>query len=224
MTSSIKPTVTDTSVGLAGLTLAGVGTWVMTAGPTGLLPVHYGLTGEVDRWGTRLEVGGLIVGLGLLLAVLGLGLGIAAARSDDPARRRTLRAAQLVSLLAITGVAIFAGGASLAGVTSIAGGLPMAGLSLTLVMIGAFLGRVGPNPFVGLRTPWTYKSRLAWDRSNRLAGRLLFLLGVSGVAASFVAPEPAGLVVLLGGVMAAILWSVIESWRVWRADPDRQPF
>ncbi len=224
MTPHNKLTAADAGVGITGLTIAAVGAWVMTAGPGGLMPVHYGLTGEVDRWGTRLEVGGLIVGLGLLLAVLGVGLGVVAARSADPARQRTLRAAQLVCLVTIGAVAIFAGWASLTGVTSIAGGLPMAGLSLILVMIGAFLGRVGPNPFVGLRTPWTYKSRLAWDRSNRLAGRLLFLLGLFGVAASFLAPQPAGLVVLIAGVLAAVVWSVFESWRVWRSDPDRQPF
>ena len=29
---------------------------------------------------------------------------------------------------------------------------------------------------------------------------------------------------LIAGVIIAALWSVFESWRVWRADPDRQPF
>ena len=28
----------------------------------------------------------------------------------------------------------------------------------------------------------------------------------------------------VGAVLAAPLLSVIESWRVWRSDPDRQPF
>lgn len=224
MTTPMKPTVTDVAAGIVGLMITGAGAWVIVAGPTELLPVHYGLTGEVDRWGTRTEVGGLIAGLGLLLMLLGFGLGLAAARSPDPARRRSLRAAQLVALTSILGVVLFAGGASLGGVTSIAGGLPMVGLSLTLIAIGAFLGRVGPNPFVGLRTPWTYKSRLAWDRSNRLAGRLLFLLGLFGLAASAFAPQPAGLVALFTGLMIAVVWGVSESWRVWRTDPDRQPF
>ena len=224
MTRQMKPTVADVATGIVGLMIAAAGVWVIVAGPTELLPVHYGLTGEVDRWGTRAEVGGLIAGLGLLLVVLGFGLGLAGARSPDPARRRSLRAAQLVTLISILGVVLFAGGASLGGVTSIAGGLPMVGLSLTLIAIGAFLGRVGPNPFVGLRTPWTYKSRLAWDRSNRLAGRLLFLLGLFGLAASTFAPQPAGLVALFTGLMIAVVWGVIESWRVWRADPDRQSF
>lgn len=224
MTAPMKPSIADVAAGVVGLMIVAAGAGVMVAGPTELLPVHYGLTGGADRWGTRTEIGAVIAGLGLLLALLGFGLGMAAARSPDLPRRRALRAAQLVALIAILGVVLFAGGASLSGATSIAGGLPMAGLSLTLVAVGGFLGRVGPNPFVGLRTPWTYKSRLAWDRSNRLAGRLLFLLGLFGLAASAFAPQPAGLIAFFTGLIIAVVWSVVESWRVWRSDPDRQPF
>lgn len=224
MTAPGKPTIADGAVGIVGLMVVGAGVWLMVDDPDVMVPVHYGLTGEVDRWGTQAEIGGLIAGLGLLLAVLGFGLGMAAARTPDPARKRALRAAQLVAFIAILGVVLFAGGASLSGATSIAGGLPMAGLSVTLVAVGAVLGRVGPNPVVGVRTPWTYKSRLAWDRSNRLAGRLFFFLGLFGLAASASAPEPAGLIALISGVLLAAVWSVVESWRVWRSDPDRQPF
>ncbi|MDY6922722.1 MAG: SdpI family protein [Pseudomonadota bacterium] len=224
MSPPTRPALADIATGLTGLMIAATGVWVLAAGPTELLPVHYGLSGEVDRWGTRTEVGAMLAALGVLLALVGGGMGVAAARADDPARRRALRMAQLVCVVTVLGVALFAGGASLGGVTSIAGGLPMAGLSLTLLAAGAFLGRVGPNPFVGVRTPWAYKSRLAWDRSNRLAGRLLFLLGLFGLAAAAIAPQPAGLYALLAGLMIAAVWSVVESWRVWRTDPDRQPF
>lgn len=214
----------DVATVAVGLIVAAAGVGVVVVGPTELLPVHYGLDGEVSRWGGRGEVGGLIAALGALIVLIGGGMGAAAARSPDPARQRALRMAQLVAVISLLGVALFAGGASLTGALSIAGGLPMAGLSLTLVGAGAFLGRVGPNPFVGVRTPWSYKSRLAWDRSNRLAGRLLFLLGLFGLAASAVAPQPAGLIALGVGLLLALLWSVIESWRVWSLDPDRQPF
>ncbi|MFN3931704.1 MAG: SdpI family protein [Brevundimonas sp.] len=224
MNPPARPAIADIATGLTGLMIAGAGAGVFFAGPTELMPVHYGLSGEVDRWGAREEVGALIAGLGGLLVLVGGGMGLAAARAGDPAGRRALRMAQLVCVVTVLGVALFAGGASLGGVTSIAGGLPMAGLSLTLLAAGAFLGRVGPNPFVGVRTPWAYKSRLAWDRSNRLAGRLLFVLGLFGLAAAALAPQPAGLYALFAGLMIAVVWSVVESWRVWRTDPDRQPF
>lgn len=219
-----RPSAADVATVAVGLIVIAAGVGVVLAGPLELMPVHYGLDGEVDRWGGRGEVGGLIALMGALIVLIAGGAGLAAGRADDPARRRALRMTQLVSLSTLFGVALFAGGASLGGVASIAGGLPMAGFSLVLLAAGAFLGRVGPNPFVGVRTPWTYKSRLAWDRSNRLAGRLLFVLGLFGLAASAVAPQPAGLTALGAGLVAALLWSVVESWRVWRADPDRQPF
>jgi uncharacterized membrane protein len=219
-----KLSAADVATIATGLIVAAAGLGVIVAGPTELMPVHYGVDGQADRWGGRAEVGGLVAAMGGLIVLIGGGMGLYAARAADPSRRRSLRMAQIVALLVLLGVALFGGGASLMGVTSIAGGLPMAGLSAILLAGGALLGRVGPNPFVGVRTPWAYKSRLAWDRSNRLAGRLMFLLGLFGLAASAVAPQPAGLVALGAGVLVAALWSVLESWRVWRADPDRQPF
>ena len=100
----------------------------------------------------------------------------------------------------------------------------MAGLSLIFLLTGAFLGRVGPNPVVGVRTPWSYKSRLAWDRSNRLAGRLFFLIGLAGLVTAPWAVQPFALIALIVAVTIAAVWSAVESWRVWRSDPDRQPF
>ena len=32
------------------------------------------------------------------------------------------------------------------------------------------------------------------------------------------------LIALIVAILAAAGWSVVESWRVWRTDPDRQPF
>ncbi len=103
-------------------------------------------------------------------------------------------------------------------------GAHMALTALLLLGVGAFLGRVGPNVAVGVRTPWNYKSKLAWERSNRLAGRLMFGLGLVGLIAAPIAPQPLGFSALITGVLIATAWSVFESWRVWRADPDRQPF
>ena len=97
-------------------------------------------------------------------------------------------------------------------------------MSLLFAVLGAFMGRVAPNPIVGVRTPWAYKSRLAWDRSNRLAGRLFFWLGLLGLITAPLAPQPLGFSLLIVGVLIAAGWSVFESWRVWRTDADRQPF
>lgn len=224
MTTSNRSPAADIATYGISLLIIGTGLGVLVAGPTALMPVHWDIRGDADRWAGRELVGLMIVGLGLINLLLAGGIGLFAARSDDPARRRALRFGQLVVLLAMTGVTLFAGGSSLSGAVTIRTAVPMAGLSLIFLLTGAFLGRVGPNPVVGVRTPWSYKSRLAWDRSNRLAGRLFFVIGLTGLVTAPWAVQPFALIALIVAVVAAAAWSVVESWRVWRTDPDRQPF
>ncbi|WP_339930114.1 SdpI family protein [uncultured Brevundimonas sp.] len=224
MTTANRTPAIDLATWGISILIIGTGLGVLVAGPTELMPVHWNIHGDADGWAGRELIGLMIAGFGLFNLLLAGGLGLYAARAGDPARRRALRFGQLVILLTMTGITLFAGGSSLSGATTIRTAIPMAGASLILVLVGAFLGRVGPNPVVGVRTPWTYKSRLAWDRSNRLAGRLLFLIGLVGLTTAPWAVQPFALIALIVASLIAAVWSVVESWRVWRTDPDRQPF
>jgi len=205
--------------------------WVALRGPAGPLPMHFGADGRPDRWGDRMELAGLIGFLAVVLGATAGGIGLYAARTQDPARRRGLRIGQLISLLAIGAAVPFmtarilsaaADPQVVSGPESLA--WPMALVAVVSLAIGALLGRVPPNVAVGVRTPWSLKSRLAWDRSNRLLGRLMFWIGLAGLVAVPVAPQPQGLWVMIWAMLLAGVGSIFESWRVWRADPDRQPF
>lgn len=213
----------DLATAAASLAILAYAAWMLLLGPQGPIPMHYGADGTPDRYGDRVEAGLVIGAVGLMLAAIGWSFAYYARRTDNPGRRRGLLAGQLVTLLTLGATSAFM-------VMMMTGGalpspaLQMGGLSLLFLAVGAFLGRVGPNVVVGVRTPWAFKSRLAWEKSNRLAGRLLSLLGLIGLAAAPFAPQPAGMLVLIVGVMIAAFWSGFESWRVWRADPDRQPF
>lgn len=216
--------ILDALTGISAVGLVSFGAWVAVAGPEGLLPVHFNASGQADRWGDRVEVAVLLAGLGVMVGVIGGLIGLAVARSEDPARRRGLATAQVVVLIGAIGSGVLTAALSLSGAPQLEPAWPMALTALLLAAIGATAGRVGPNPVVGVRTPWTFKSRLAWDRSNRLAGRLFFWIGLAGLAAAPFAPQPLGLYALLAAVLIAAALSVFESWRVWRTDPDRQPF
>ena len=218
----LHPADAGTAIAAAGMALAAV--WIALAGPERSLPVHYGWDGVADGFGTRKTVALMLGLLAFLTAALGMGMGIAVRGAEDAARARALRAGQLLILVALTSVAVLATTASLMGVTTVADEAPMAGLGLLLLLIGAVVGRVGPNPVAGVRTPWALKSRLAWDRSNRLAGRLFSLIGLSALVAAPFAPQPLAFQVVIASILLAAAASVFESWRVWDKDPDRQPF
>ena len=198
-------------------------------GPTGPIPTHFStVTGQADGWHDRTGVALAIAGMAVLGLVFAGGLGRAAASAEadgDTGRKRGLTAAQAVVLIACTGITILTLAISLGLRDQIEGpGPQMALLGLLFAAVGALLGRVSPNPWVGIRTPWAYRSRTAWDRSNRLAGRLWFFGGIVAVALSTVMPQPLGMQSLVGFILVSALLAAVESWRVWRADPDRQPF
>jgi uncharacterized membrane protein len=86
---------------------------------------------------------------------------------------------------------------------------------------GAAAGRFKPGGYLGLRVYWTMHSRLAWDRAHRVLGRVLFWGGLVGLAASFVMPWPASIALFFATVALAVLLALLESWRTWREDPDR---
>ena len=222
-----QPTLADTAAAIVSLLILTGAAWIAIYGPETPIPVHFDAAGQANRYGSRYELAATLGGLALLNLLVGWMTGRQAASVADPVRRKGLRGGQWLSTILLGAVCAFVAWASL-GPAAASGvsppGAAMAFLGFILLITGAVLGRVSPNPFIGVKTPWAYKSRLAWDRSNRLAGRLMFWLGAAGLVASPVAPQPAGMITLIAGVLLAALWSVFESWRVWRADPDRQPF
>lgn len=206
--------------------LSAVAVWIALKGPTGPVPVHFGLDGQPDRWGPRSEVAATIGLMALISGGLAGGFGVAAARADDQSRKRSHRIGQFIVLATVIIVSLLIMQASLGiGISTGLGaaGVPLS-ISLILVLTGAVLGRVSPNAFVGVRTPWTFKSRRSWDRSNRLGGRLLFWTGIAGLVLTPVLPVTWSTPLLIVLILAITAMTIFESWRVWRADPDRQPF
>jgi uncharacterized membrane protein len=220
-------TLLDTATVVVAVGILALALWTLTNGPTTPVPMHFGLNGQPDRYGDRTELGVLLVFMAAMTAITAGMMGWYAGRSEEQSRRRGLRMGQFISLIAIGGTTALLGWAALggaAGATAFSPGWTIALLGLILTLIGAGLGRVGPNPLVGVRTPWSYKSRLAWDRSNRLAGRLFFWFGLILLIAGPIAPQPLTMIAAPALILVAAIWSVFESWRVWRTDPDRQPF
>ncbi len=221
-----RPPASALDVATLGISaiLLGLGIWIFFAGPTGLMPIHFNVHGDADNWAGRETVGALILALGFCILILSGGLGHFARKAAEPARSRALRFAQLVTLISLTGATLFAAALRRSRATSIATLAPMVAISVLMMATGAFLGRVGPNPIVGVRTPWAFKSKLAWERSNRLAGRLLFLIGLFSLVSAPFMPQPFGVIAVVVAVLVAVVLAAVESWRVWRSDPDRQPF
>lgn len=94
-------------------------------------------------------------------------------------------------------------------------------VSVLLLPLGNYMGKVRSNFMFGIRTPWTLTSNVAWDKTHRLGGRLLFLVGLAGIVVNLVTPVM-GLRITLALLFASLMFMVLYSWLVWRTAPDRQ--
>ena len=95
-------------------------------------------------------------------------------------------------------------------------------LGVIFIALGSIFGKIRPNWFVGLRTPWTLSSKLSWTHSHRAAGWTFIALGFFTFAAAFL-PLPWNLFLILGATVLASTGLVFYSYLVWRRDPERVP-
>ncbi len=215
------------SVVTAAVAIAQLGLAVAVAarGLPGAIPVHFDISGEANGWADRSQVA-------LLLAGIALGMpGVIAAMRGRWARSAATEERQgidfaVVGLLAVSCLLVGLLASLAFGWGTVHGGRSQAGptaLWLIMTVLGAILGKIPPNLAVGVRTPWSRASRLAWDKSNRLAGRLFFWGGLAGLACTPFLPLPVAMRLSLCVVLIFAGLAVLESWRVWRRDPDRRP-
>lgn len=204
---------------IVGMWLAAA--WMWPSSP-GRFPVHWGPSGEVDRYGGRIE--GLLLMPAIAVAIYLLMLFVPRL---DPGRMNyakfagawyTMRASSLALLALLYAVTLLS-----------ARGVPIdmprfIGLAVGAMffVMGNVLGKLRPNWFFGVRTPWTLSSKLSWNKTHRLAGWVFVLGGLLLMAAGLVG-TPTAMGIAFAVLMAGVLGAVTYSYFVWRSDPDRVP-
>ena len=110
-------------------------------------------------------------------------------------------------------------------VLMIATGAPIRVERVAMPVVGAFIAIMGflipkahPNWFVGIRTPWTLTSDLAWERTHKIGGLLFVILGLLMIATSFIAPEIA-IWILVVAAVGIVIFLFAYSYQVWKQDP-----
>jgi len=205
---------------LLAMFVLAIGSW--TTAPE-QIPVHWNAAGEVDRYGGKFE--GL---LAMPLIATGMYLLLRFVPRIDPGRANYALFANTYVLIRV-GVLIVI--ALLYGVLhlSIRGRevnmntvVPML-IGGLFILIGASMGKIRPNWFIGIRTPWTLSSKTAWVRTHRLGGWLFILLGLVLMVLMPLAEPRLAFPVVAVAAAAIALWSMVYSYIVWRSDPDKVP-
>jgi uncharacterized membrane protein len=180
------------------------------------LPTHWNLHGQVD--GTMPKMQGLLVPLGINLCLYLLLLAIP--YLDPKGKMEQFRDTygwirlSLHTFMALLFVAMMA--FSLGYRISIDRVVP--GLvSLLIIVCGKLMGRMRPNYFVGIRTPWTLESPEVWQKTHQVSGPVWVVAGVLGLIGSLLGgPWAFGL--LFFPLMLAAVFSIWYSWHAFKME------
>ena len=186
------------------------------------LPTHWNIHGEVDGWGNKftalLLVPLIMVGVYLLMLLLPLVDPGRANYQNFPKAYNVIRVAILAYLSAIYAATLAAAFGYKINMMSVI--LPLVGV--LLIVLGNFLGKIRPNWFVGIRTPWTLSSQLSWDKTHRVGGWLFIAMGLLFFPVALI-QTTWSLVAMLVIDACMLGWLVVYSYLVYRSDPQRMP-
>lgn len=186
------------------------------------MPTHWNIRGEVDGYGGRLE--GLLL---LPMIALGLYVMLLVLPRLDPGRANYASFAGPYTVIRVAMLALMLGIHTLVLATALgyavnAGRWIPVGVGALFVVLGNVMGKVRPNYFVGIRTPWTLASARSWEKTHRLGGRLFVVAGIALALASILGRPEALVAVGVFGA-ASLVWLFYYSFAVWRDDTERVP-
>lgn len=199
-----------------------VAIWGIAQVPAGeLVPIHWNAAGEADGFGSRWWML-----LGPAIGVLVVGLFAFILRAEPRREHMAASVGPLRTLLvALSGFTLL-----LTLATTLSGiGRPVdvgswmaVAVGGLIAVIGNILGKIRSTYTFGIRTPWTLASELSWQRTHRMTGFIWVVVGAAtAVLGLFGLPE-AAISVLLGGLLASLVFAFAYSYVVWRDDPAKE--
>jgi uncharacterized membrane protein len=178
-----------------------------------LVPTHWNIDGNVDGrvakpWGPFV----LPLTMAALFALLAILPRISPRNYDMTRFSRTYGVIQFAILGYLFFVNTLVLAAGLGWPVSVNRLMPI-GLGGLFAFLGNFMGKVTPNFFVGVRTPWTLADPEVWLRTHRFAG---WLMMVTGLAVAVAGPLGVGMRWLLGAMILSALVPAVYSYFIYR--------
>jgi len=178
------------------------------------VPVHWDISGEPNRYGSRIEGAFLLPVLMIALLVLMQWYPSRDPRASNIAKFRGAYDTVVAATIAfLGGVHVIALGQALGwrvDITTVA----LVGMGAMLVIIGNLLPLARSNFIFGIRTPWTLSSEQVWTRAHRVGGYAAVAAGLITIVSAFFA-RPIGVVISLVSVFIAGLIPIVYSYVLW---------
>lgn len=181
------------------------------------IPAHYNFAGVVDRTGSKYEsliwpaTTAFMGGFFLLMTVF----------TKTPSEKKILHIVSIVIELFLVALSVYFMVKSIRydpttaapDINTDVGRIAGIAIGIVLIVLGNFMPKISRNKLFGLRTTWTLKSDVVWQKSNRFCGICGVMCGVLLVLAAALLPSSAILITCAGLFAAWVVISVFASYR-----------
>ncbi|MFE3847492.1 SdpI family protein [Flavobacterium sp. LB3P45] len=179
------------------------------------VPTHWNYKGEIDRWGDKYSLIGLLFLLPVLTYLLLLII-----PKIDPKKRIDLMGGKyyqikfiLVLMMSLLSMFII----HLTKNESISNpNLIFALMGILIVVMGNYFKVIQPNYFLGIRTPWTLENKEVWRSTHTFASKLWFTGGLLIIIGGIFLPDDFFLVVFLSIIALIVIVPTVYSYFIFK--------
>ncbi|MFA5991675.1 MAG: SdpI family protein [Candidatus Doudnabacteria bacterium] len=178
---------------------------------------HWNFAGTPDSWGSKTTnawaMPGVLTGMYLLFTFLPL---VDPRKDRYPEFMNVYRMFKNIIMLVFLAVLLASGAYNLGYNIKIQYVVPTI-IGLLMIVLGNYMGKIKPNWFVGIRTPWTLSSENVWNKTHRVGGYAFVLFGLLIILSPFL-PQTFGLITFIGGAALMVLGTFGYSYWAYRKE------
>lgn len=179
------------------------------------VPMHWNLKGEIDDWGSKYSLIGLVFLMPVFTYVLMLAI-----PKIDPKKRIDLMAGKYYQIKFV--LVVFMSVSALFIIHS-SKTQTLSSPSIVLVLVGLLFMALGnyfkvikQNYFLGIKTPWTLESEEVWKLTHLLAGKMWVIGGLFIVIFSLVIPENINFYIFISITVLISLVPIVYSYIIFK--------
>jgi uncharacterized membrane protein len=169
----------------------------------GRIPIHWNLTGEVDRYGRKSEI--------LLFPIISIAMFIWLSVWTPPKTKPNYNIV-IIRIMTIFLAAVQYSIVFLALGYNIPVDKAIMIIAGVLYIVLGYYMPMSPNRLYGVRFPWTLNNKEVWLYANRMGKKLMMLMGMALVACGFILEGAINMVILILGTLAIFFTLAISSY------------
>ena len=179
------------------------------------VPIHWNYKGEIDNWGTKYSLIGVVFLLPVLTYVLMLFI-----PKIDPKNRIELMGnkyyqIKFILVLFMSVLAFFILHSSQSQTLS-SPNIVLVLIGFLFMALGNYFKEIKQNYFLGIKTPWTLESEEVWKLTHILAGKLWIVGGLLIVIFSLVISEDINFYLFITITAIITIVPIVYSYRIFK--------